>query len=302
MLNASIKVVKIMLFCVSVVLSLLACGGGGSGTDDLYADDPTVTPTPSPVASPTPSPLITPTPSPTPSPSPSPTPVTLSSLQTQIFTPTCSGCHSVGGIAAGTGLFLDSATNSFNNLVGVDSSLAANEVRVIASDPNNSYLVKKLEGAAGITGQRMPLGGTQLSTELIGLVRTWIGEGAVQDGAVTTSTKITGAKVFGELDDLSFSIALSGPIDPASLTYQSVQVYLVNGETKNVAPSEDVRLELTYSALIVTYTGDQEFDGLELQVNNQSFGTVTDMLGRQLDADNDGIQGGVFKHTYPVDF
>lgn len=51
-------------------------------------------------------------------------------------------------------------------------------LRVSAGDPDASYLVRKLEGAAGITGARMPLGGPPLDPALIANVRAWITAGA----------------------------------------------------------------------------------------------------------------------------
>jgi hypothetical protein len=50
--------------------------------------------------------------------------------------------------------------------------------RVNASNPDNSYLVHKIEGAPSITGSRMPLGGAPLDPALIANVRAWITAGA----------------------------------------------------------------------------------------------------------------------------
>ncbi len=51
-------------------------------------------------------------------------------------------------------------------------------LRVKPGDPANSYLVQKLEGAAGITGERMPLGGPFLDQATIDKVKSWIASGA----------------------------------------------------------------------------------------------------------------------------
>ena len=107
---------------------------------------------------------------------------TLDQIQAVIFTPTCAtgGCHSAGTMAGG--LNLSDADTSLAQLVGVPSSnpAQAGEVRVIAFDPDNSYLIKKLENAAGISGQQMPLGGTPLSATDIGHIRQWIMDGALR--------------------------------------------------------------------------------------------------------------------------
>jgi hypothetical protein len=51
-------------------------------------------------------------------------------------------------------------------------------LRVKPGDPDNSYLIQKLEGAAGISGSRMPLGGPFLDRETIDKIRSWIQDGA----------------------------------------------------------------------------------------------------------------------------
>lgn len=105
---------------------------------------------------------------------------TLDALQASVFTPSCaiSGCHAgpTGG-ALPAGLNLSSADASFANLVGVASVQQPALSRVAASDPDNSYLVQKLEGTAA-SGSRMPLGGGVLDQALIDDIREWIGDGA----------------------------------------------------------------------------------------------------------------------------
>jgi hypothetical protein len=45
-------------------------------------------------------------------------------------------------------------------------------LRMQPRSPNNSYLVRKLEGTSGITGSRMPLGGLFLDQTPINQVRS----------------------------------------------------------------------------------------------------------------------------------
>ena len=54
-------------------------------------------------------------------------------------------------------------------------------VRVIAGDPENSYLIHKLEGRSGIVGARMPLLGPYLTDGQIVVIRRWIETGARND-------------------------------------------------------------------------------------------------------------------------
>jgi len=105
---------------------------------------------------------------------------TLPSIQVNIFTPICAvfGCHT--GANAPQGLRLDSATESFNNLVGVPSVGRPDLMlfRVDPGSPDESYLVWKIEGRPGIEGGRMPLNQAPLSSEQIDAIRQWILAGA----------------------------------------------------------------------------------------------------------------------------
>ncbi len=104
-----------------------------------------------------------------------------SEIQTNVFTPTCavSGCHQ--GAGAPQGLRLDEA-NSYGLLVDQPSSQVPSLDRVEPGDPNNSYLVQKLEGTASV-GQRMPLNASALPQSTINIVRQWITDGATDDRA-----------------------------------------------------------------------------------------------------------------------
>jgi len=114
-----------------------------------------------------------------------PVPVTLTQLQTQIFTPICSGCHTgIGTTLPG----VQNLTNghTFASVVNVPSIEQPTLDRVKANDPVNSYLIHKIEGAAGITGSRMPLGcgsvaNPCLDQATIDLVKAWISQGALNN-------------------------------------------------------------------------------------------------------------------------
>ena len=92
---------------------------------------------------------------------------TLKSIQANVFNPSCIVCHA--GASAPQGLKLDSG-NSFANLVGVKSSEVSSLLRVAAGDPNQSYLIQKLEGSASV-GEQMPLGGPPIPSATIEFVR-----------------------------------------------------------------------------------------------------------------------------------
>ncbi len=104
--------------------------------------------------------------------------VTLTSIQANVFDLNCavSGCHL--GSSAPLGLDL-SEGNAFGSLVNVPSGEVPALMRVLPGDPENSYLVHKIEGRPTIIGDRMPRGRPDpLTSEEIQAVRDWIAAGA----------------------------------------------------------------------------------------------------------------------------
>ena len=99
---------------------------------------------------------------------------TFASLQANVFTPRCTGCHA--GAAAPQGLRLDAA-NSYALLVGVASNEVPSLKRIAAGNPDQSYLVQKIEGRAAV-GERMPFGGPYLDDATIAVIRAWVAAGA----------------------------------------------------------------------------------------------------------------------------
>ncbi|HEX5108642.1 MAG TPA: hypothetical protein VFV95_09360 [Vicinamibacterales bacterium] len=114
--------------------------------------------------------------------------VRFSSIQEQIFENTdssgrsaCIQCHNNQGqlFAGRLNLTHDVA---YDNLVNVASRNKAGAVRVIPGDPENSYLIHKLEGRAGIFGLRMPQNGPPyLIDGQISVIKRWIERGAAND-------------------------------------------------------------------------------------------------------------------------
>lgn len=155
----SLRVRQVLIGVVSALL-VSACGGGnGSG--------------------------VAPPPQQPPPPPPPPFGANFSEIQANVFDTTCarSGCHL--GAGAPQGLVLDAA-NSFALLVGVASTEVPSVLRVAPGDPNNSYLIQKLEGTAAV-GVQMPFGGTPLDQATIDVIRQWISDGAIDDRTPSTN-------------------------------------------------------------------------------------------------------------------
>ncbi|RME24920.1 MAG: hypothetical protein D6798_10110 [Deltaproteobacteria bacterium] len=84
-----------------------------------------------------------------------------------------SGCHATGD------QFPDlSAGNAYDSIVDVESQQAPGEILVIPGDADGSYLVRKVEGAKGITGNPMPQGSDTWDADSVATLRAWIDAGA----------------------------------------------------------------------------------------------------------------------------
>lgn len=159
------------------------------------------------------------------------------SIQANVFTPICTACHA--GASAPLGLRLD-AGNSYNLLVGVASGESSGTLRVRPGDPNNSYLIQKLEGRAAV-GAQMPLGGPPLPAATIAAIRQWIATGAVRgaagltEGGVTASALlVTGAAPANgewlEQAPAQLVLGLSQDLDATRVDALSVQLQRVAGD------------------------------------------------------------------------
>jgi hypothetical protein len=108
-----------------------------------------------------------------------------SSIQQTIFSASdpsgrlaCVQCHSdQGRVAASTLVLLEG--RSYQQLVGRASLGKPGATLVIPGDPDNSYMVKKLERAPDIVGERMPRNNGPFLTEgQMRVIRRWIADGA----------------------------------------------------------------------------------------------------------------------------
>ena len=120
--------------------------------------------------------------------SPPPLMATFDSIQANIFTPLCSGCH--GGANPAENLNLD-ATHSYNDLINVPSTEEPSIVRVKPGDPSQSYLVihiqKEGDGASA----------TDLS-----FIEQWITDGAPPSTATSMAAKFEIAAVQPDSGDV----------------------------------------------------------------------------------------------------
>ena len=110
---------------------------------------------------------------------------TFASIQHDIFESTdsagraaCTNCHTNVGRNPSGGLNLVHDL-AYDQMVNVPSARKPGAIRIIPGDPDNSYLIQKLEGKAGIVGNRMPNNGPPYLTDgQMIILRRWVAIGA----------------------------------------------------------------------------------------------------------------------------
>ena len=143
------------------------------------------------------------------------TPLTadLASIEANVFTPICSRCHI--GAGAPEGLQLDAA-HAYDLLVGVPSVEEPSLLRVQAGNPDQSYMVLKIQGSPGIAGVRMPFGGPYLPQSTIDVIRQWI-----TDGAANVSQTNALARLVRERSSESLAVSFTSPEDGSESSRRS---------------------------------------------------------------------------------
>ncbi len=242
-----------------------------------------------------------------------------SEIQAGVFTPTCatSGCHQ--GAGAPQGLRLDEA-NSFALLVDVDSSQVPSIKRVAPGDPDNSYLIQKIEGTAGV-GQRMPLNGSPLPQATIGAIRQWITNGALDDRApssapirVTSLSPVPGASIAAAPAEI---IAMFDRELDASTVNAMTFLLTASGGDGAFGDANDVPITATAitTPAMTPMSATMDLSGLTLpddtyrvQLLGDGASIILDIDANALDGEfsgsfpsGDGTQGGDFEATFVVD-
>lgn len=159
----------------------------------------------------------------------SPLTADFASIQDHVLTPICTACHAGG--SAPQGLRLD-ATNSYSLLVGVPSTEVPSVERVKPGDPDNSYLIQKLEGHASV-GAQMPFGGPPLPAATIAVIRQWIVDGAQPVVAAARPRIFTATAVTPAMGDVvlwapaRIVVEFSRDLDQTRIDASSVRLEIV---------------------------------------------------------------------------
>jgi hypothetical protein len=231
-------------------------------------------------------------------------------IQNSIFTPACTVCHS--GAQAPEGLRLD-AGNSYAMLVDVSSVQLPALRRVAPGDPDNSYLVHKIEGRAAV-GDPMPLGGPSLDAAQIDLIRQWIATGAQPPpAAMQTSAAparlVSSAPAPGELvsDPAAPMVAVFDRALDVNLLLDTNVVLTASGGDGSFDDGNEVRVAVRVqstsaggAALWIRGTSDLAADRYQLRIRGSGPVAVADLEGRSIDGDGDGAAGGDAVVTFRV--
>ena len=231
------------------------------------------------------------------------------SIQANIFTPICSVCH-VGG-SAPEGLRLDAA-DSFNLLVGVPSTEVPSLMRVKPGDPDNSYIIQKLEGHAAV-GAQMPFGGPYLTTDTIAFIRQWITNGALPsaaDAAPAAAPLAITSIVPDSVEPVSESppqimIAFNHDLDVTQIDSQSMHIERVM-PAASPAPTEIIPARIAVSSanprvLMVWPSRPLSVGHYRLGFNAGSLSQFSDLKGNSLSVGAPNEMGESVISTFDVE-
>jgi hypothetical protein len=238
---------------------------------------------------------------------------TFQSIQANVFTPVCTGCHA--GAAAPLGLRLEEGA-SYALLVNAPSVEVPELRRVQPGNPNTSYLIQKLEGTAA-RGGRMPLNQPALPGETIAVIRQWIADGAPNTAILGGSAKsrfefVKLTAVSPARDETVPSvrdivIASNVELDTSLLQSNLIELRASGGDgnfdsgNERAVPADaSVRSDLP-TVLAITPHLALAADNYELRISGTDPVALADMQARPIDGDDDGTPGGDFVLRFTVE-
>ena len=240
---------------------------------------------------------------------------TFKSIQDNVFTPFCTGCHA--GAAAPRGLRLDEGA-SYALLVNAASAEVPALRRVQPGNPDTSYLIQKLEGTAAV-GARMPLNAPPLPQATIDVIRQWITNGAPNSPATGASGKtrfefvrltavapVEGERVPGPATEIV--LAANVEIDTSLLQSNLIELWASGGDgdftsgNERALPIEvTVRSQQPTVLAITPRFASLGADSYELRVSGTEPVALADFDARPIDGDHDGAPGGDFVLRFTVE-
>jgi hypothetical protein len=286
-LGESMRKAKLLALCTTCVLA--ACAGDGSGLDENGRPEGESSGTLQP---------------------------NFKSIQDNVFTPVCTGCHA--GAAAPLGLRLDEGS-SYALLVNAPSVEVPSLRRVQPGNPDASYLIQKLQGIAA-AGGRMPLNQPALPADTIAVIRQWITDGAtnsssgVGGGAKSRFESVHLTAVTPAHDEIvpapvrDIVITSNVELDTSLLQSNLIELRASGGDgsfdsgnEREVPVDAAVRSDLPTVLAITPRLAPLSADSYELRISGAAPVAMTDLQARPIDGDSDGVPGGDFVLRFTVE-
>ncbi len=180
------------------------------------------------------------------------------SIQNNVFTPVCTTCHA--GSSAPLGFRLD-AGSAYSMLVNTASVEVPALRRVLPGNPDQSYLIQKLEGHAAV-GAQMPLGQPPLPQATINVIRQWIANGAPQS--------VAGQQVTGSGQPEALQLRATTPLDGETLSQPPREILIQASGELDVTSLHSASISLIRSGGDGTFEDGNEttLEGVTLSVHS----------------------------------
>ena len=232
---------------------------------------------------------------------------TLESIQENVFSAICTNCHV--GAGAPEGLRLEEGM-SHAMLVNVPSGEVPTLLRVEPGNPDDSYLVQKIEGTASV-GAQMPLGGPALSDEQVAAIRQWITDGALETTAAKSSVAAAQLRLLAPAPEAEIRPADAPPVKELLVAAdQALDVTLLGANTVTLQASGGdgsfgdgnevaiahriVMTQLDPSVFRLVPMQSLAADRYRLRVSGSDPLAVADLEAGAIDGDADGRAGDDF--------
>ena len=218
-------------------------------------------------------------------------------IQDTVFTPICSQCHI--GANAPQGLRLDAA-NSYAMIVNVASNEVPGLLRINPGNPDQSYLVQKIQGNAAVGG-RMPLGQAPLPQDRIDLIRQWVAAGAqsvAPPNNLVVGSSIPGAGEVAPQGMNRLTVVFAGEVDA---TLAASDTFELRDGLDQPVPLTAVRVPAGRPNVVeLTLAHGLAAGSYQLRVRGEGAIALADVAGHVLDGDADGVPGGDFLMSFDV--
>jgi hypothetical protein len=211
------------------------------------------------------------------------------------------------------------AANSYGMLVDVPSVQVPELMRVAPGNPDDSYLIQKLEGTAAV-GARMPETGPPLPQDAINVIRQWITEGAQQSSSGSMmAVRASGSSIVPDSEIAALPeriiVMFDRELDASTVHGDSVRLQRSGGDGVFDSGTE---IDVAIATVSVPLTNPRSIhiepaqaasidDVFRLTLSGAGATPILDLAGNRLDGEwvqgfpsGDGRQGGDLRIEFTV--